>query len=581
VPASIDPSVPTNLKPGSHLAGKKQYGGSSGTNHSVTLTSRLGLSPEVVRHDEYRVWSPGAPMRVLVAIGVWLLIGTTPVLAWGQSPNSPGSSNQAPYTLQVNSRVVLTDVLVTDKQGNPVTGLTENDFRFLDNGKPQQIASFEEHRQQAPQLTEVSATPGRFSNDYLRHPPAQVNALLFDTTTIGIADQMYLFQQMKKFVKNLPPGEPVAIFTRAGSVTIELASFTDDHATLLAAIGKAIPRLQRPGAWMASDLDTLQQIAVYLDRIPGRKNLLWFTSGSNMFLGSDPASAILDPNERRAIYDLLESERIAIYPIDPRGLTVESSSAAISQQMQMRQDAAATGGAAYVHTNGLALAAQHILTTDGNYYTLSYTPNHLKSNSDWHRVEVKLVNAGYDLSYRHGYFDDGSNRPPLNRVQPGRATNTRTVLREGGNKVEVQMALDDRSEPLIFSIRIARASPTAAPLPEDSPLKKGETHYVVKYYVPAKDVYAAYVHGNVGTDELGTSVSVYDRNGELVSRKALNFALSVDQQQARSLPDAKLIFVQNVNLPQGSNYLYLGVWDMTTGRTGTVNASVDVKKPTG
>ena len=74
-----------------------------------------------------------------MATGVWLLIGTTP--AWGQTASSPGSSNQAPYTLQVNSRVVLTDVTVTDKQGNPITGLTENDFRLLDNGKPQKLAS--------------------------------------------------------------------------------------------------------------------------------------------------------------------------------------------------------------------------------------------------------------------------------------------------------------------------------------------------------------------------------------------------------------------------------------------------------
>ena len=103
----------------------------------------------------------------------------------------------------------------------------------------------------------------------------------------------------------------------------------------------------------------------------------------------------------------------------------------------------------------------------------------------------------------------------------------------------------------------------------------------MEYYVPAKDVYAAYIQGNTGTEELGAAVFVYDRNGELVSRKALKFALGVDQQKARSLPDAKLTFAQSVNLPPGSNYLYLGVWDMTTGRTGTVNAAVDVKKPTG
>jgi VWFA-related protein len=521
-------------------------------------------------------------MRVLVATGVWLLIGTMPVLAWGQTASSPGSSNQAPYTLQVNSRVVLTDVTVTDKQGNPITGLTGNDFRLLDNGKSQKLASFEEHRQLTPQLTEASATPDRFSNEYLRHPPVQVNVLLFDTTTIGIVDQMSLFQQMKQFVNNLQAGEPVAVFTRAGPVTIELASFTDDHATLLAAIQKAIPRLQRPGAWMARDLDTLRQIAVYMYEIPGRKNLLWFTSGSNMLLGSDPMSVSIDPGARREIYDLLESERIVIFPIDARGLTTVFGRAAMAiarQQMQMRQDAAATGGAAYVNTNGLALATQRILATDGNYYTLSYTPNDLKSNSKWHRVEVKLADAHYELSYRHGYFDDGSNRPQP-AMEPAREIRTRTVLRAGGSKVEVQVP-DNQSEPLVFSVRITPASPAAAPLAEDSPLKKGETRYVVEYSVAAKDVYAAYIQANTGTDELGAAVFVYDRNGELVSRKALKFALGVDQQKARSQPDAKLIFAQSVNLPQGSNYLYLGLWDMTTGRMGTVNAAVDVKKPTG
>src|SRR6202035_4342360 len=144
----------------------------------------------------------------------------------------------------------------------------------------------------------------------------------------------------KQFVNNLPAGEPVAVFTRAGSVTIELASFTDDHATLLAAIRKAIPRLQQPGAWMASDLDTLQQIAVYMQQIPGRKNLLWFTSGSNMFLGPNPMSVSMDSGARRAIYDLLESERIAIYPIDARGLAVVFGREAMTigmQQMQMRR----------------------------------------------------------------------------------------------------------------------------------------------------------------------------------------------------------------------------------------------------
>ena len=103
----------------------------------------------------------------------------------------------------------------------------------------------------------------------------------------------------------------------------------------------------------------------------------------------------------------------------------------------------------------------------------------------------------------------------------GEGNKTRTALRPGGNKLEVQVP-DDRSEPIVFSVRIAPASPTAAPVPGDSPLKNGETRYVVEYDVPAKDVYAANIQGDVGTDELGAAVCVFDRDGELVSRNALN-----------------------------------------------------------
>jgi len=508
-------------------------------------------------------------MRGPAFVGAILLAGAVP---W----SSAAGQTQAPYTLQVNSRVVLTDVTVTDKQGNPVSGLAEDDFLVFDNGKPQKLASFEEHREKLATLWEAATAPGSFSNDFLRHPPPQVNAILFDTTTIGMVDQMVLFQQMTKFVDRLPAGEPVAVFKRTADTTLQLANFTDDRATLMAAIGRAIPKLPQPGAWMANDIDTLQQMAVYLSQVPGRKNLIWFTGGSNLFLNVDPedsglgaaVTAAANDSQRRSIYDMLESERIAIYPIDARELTVGSTMGMVFQQMQMRQDAAATGGEAYVNTNGLALAAQHIIATDGDYYTLTYSPQDLKNNGKWHHVEVKLERKGYQLSYRHGFFDDGSNQPG----PPGR---TRTVLKAGARKVEVP---NDRSEPIVFTIQAEPAPAGAAAGANDPPLKRGETRYRVRYSVPARDVFPEKVDGNAGTDVLGSAVLSFDGNGELLAKRMLEVTVTVDEARARTLPNAKIDFVETVDLPKGRNYLYLGVWDTMTGRMGTVNAEVEVGK---
>jgi hypothetical protein len=77
-----------------------------------------------------------------------------------------------------------------------------------------------------------------------------------------------------------------------------------------------------------------------------------------------------------------------------------------------------------------------------------------------------------------------------------------------------------------------------------SPIHESPLRISTERMSTVKDVYEANIQGNVGTDELGVAVFVYDRNGELVSRKALKFALGVDQQKSRSLPNAKLNFAR-------------------------------------
>jgi VWFA-related protein len=504
---------------------------------------------------------------------VWLLAPAPAATGQSGKPTLPPPPAGQPYTFRVNSRVVLTDVSVTDSRGNPVRGLTEADFRIFDNGRPQSIGSFEEHTAQpAPAGEFDQASAGNvFSNDFAAHPPPVVNVLLIDTTTISLVDQMYLYEQMTRFVRDLPPDEPVAVFLRSGAVVLPIQSFTTNKALLLTAIRESIPHFRTPGYWYRTGEQTLWQIAMYLSQVPGRKNILWFSGGSNLFLSPDPAVTEVP---RQPLYDMLEKRRIALYPIDARGLVAAFGEGAMvigSQQMLMAQDAEATGGRAFYNTNGLAQAAQRILNTDGDYYTLSYAPDDLRQDGKWHKVTVKVDGGKIrcQLSYRRGYYDDGQNN-----ATPEPAM--RTLLRRDGSTVQVP---DNRSQPIVFQAVVRQADTDAPADIPAKPLKRGETAYRIHYIVPASAIVPGNVNGNVGTVRIGAAILAVNHYGEPITRIAEQATVGVDEARIHADPKAVIVFDQQVNLPHGEDYLDIGLWDMTTGRMGMLSVPVAVSKP--
>ena len=78
----------------------------------------------------------------------FLLIGLSvvlagPLLGQAQKSPSPSPSPGSTPTFPSEVEVVNVDVVVADKKGNPVTGLTKDDFTLLDDGQPQSVTSFE------------------------------------------------------------------------------------------------------------------------------------------------------------------------------------------------------------------------------------------------------------------------------------------------------------------------------------------------------------------------------------------------------------------------------------------------------
>ena len=343
--------------------------------------------------------------RCLLTVLALVLSGSFFTASAQSKPQNQPPANQ-PYTIQVSSRVVLTDVTVTDSKGNPIRGLPELAFRIFDNNKPQTIATFEEHTGTHAVKMEPA---GVYGNDYLLRLPPVLNVVIIDIANLRITDQMYLNYELTKFFEEQPEGQPLAIYLRAGNGCFLVQNFTSDRALLLSPpLHGPSPRIPPTGREYLSDIDTLShQIATYLSQLPGRKNILWFSGGSTLYLRDD-GELYEDPAMWRNLYDELKQERIAVYPIDARGLTTYSSLSMFAQQSLMNETARATGGQAFYNNNGLTEITGHVLNSDGSFYTLTYSPHDLHFDNKWHKVRMTLNEEGYQLSYRRGYFADGS-----------------------------------------------------------------------------------------------------------------------------------------------------------------------------
>lgn len=234
----------------------------------------------------------------------------------------------------------------------------------------------------------------------------------------------------------------------------------------------------------------------------------------------------------------------------------------------MEQEAKATGGRAFFNTNALAEVSAKIVATGSNFYTVTYSPANFHPDTKWHRVKVKVDGGDYKLSYRSGYYDDGFNAPP----PPRRA---RTLLGANGEAVKLP---SNRSEPIIFQVDAQPSSAfTSAALPGTRvapvPPKNNEAAYTLRYTVPAAD----FDIGSVAQGKqirLGAGVLVFNSFGRVVGRESQEFILTFNGDKLVTNPRATLSFDQRLNLKKGQDHVFVGVWDLHTGRLGTIQFPV-------
>src|SRR6187549_408518 len=75
-----------------------------------------------------------------------VLAGLAGALAVAAAATLFGQASPSPPSFPAQAEAITVDVVVLDRDGQPVAGLTKEDFTLLDGGRPQPIVGFEERR---------------------------------------------------------------------------------------------------------------------------------------------------------------------------------------------------------------------------------------------------------------------------------------------------------------------------------------------------------------------------------------------------------------------------------------------------
>jgi VWFA-related protein len=158
------------------------------------------------------------------------------------SMSAPSAPQDSTPTFKSSSRLVVVDVVVTAPDGNPISGLDKSNFTVMEDGKPQVVRAFEPHVpvKEMAAAPDINLPPDEFTNFPKQASNSAVNVVLFDILNTPTDDQMFARQEMIDFLKTLPRGQRVALFTLGYDLRM-VAGFTTNTNDLIAAAEKVRP----------------------------------------------------------------------------------------------------------------------------------------------------------------------------------------------------------------------------------------------------------------------------------------------------------------------------------------------------
>src|SRR5215813_10374600 len=280
--------------------------------------------------------------------------------------------------LEVNIRRVRLPITVTDKKGQFVPGLTQNDFQVMEDKVPQQIDSFTSEE-----------------NNVL---PLYVGVLM-DTSPSTAGKLKFEQESAMNFIQTVvrPRRDRVLFATFDHKVTLR-QDFTDR----LELLDRAIYAVKKTGEKTALYDAIWQFCDEKMRSAQGRRALVVITDGVDTYSRADINDAI----------DIAQRTETTIFAISTKAgllstvVGVEAGTVKSKADKDLDKISDETGGAAFFTGDMLSLerSLNRIQKEIRSQYLITYKPANNKYDGSYRRVEVKLTNGqSLKLRTKKGY----------------------------------------------------------------------------------------------------------------------------------------------------------------------------------
>lgn len=568
---------------------------------------------------------------LLTVVAVWPLAqrGTGTGTGGGRGRGGGGAGGGAvpqQPVFRATVELIQVDVVVRDRDGNPVRGLTAADFVILDRRKPQPVATFKEIRRDDRRAPE----PARVFPSTLKLDVASNQTARSERLVVLVLDDLHAYRGRDETVKTiarqvvegLGPQSTMALVMTSGKNNVDV---TEDRARLLSAIelfkgNRAVRRpMTAPDNRRGSDTDILQMFDANLQlynalrngaRVlagnDGRRKAFvlisenlakdltgvfelraprgdppidaseYFLSGNAEALSAVPTPTV--PYHDIAILDMMDAMRrgnVATYAIDPRGH--------VSSQDLLRECAPAFGlgddpclGGTLPAWNSHVRQAQHGLeimsAASGGFAVV---------NTNDFTAGVGRIMADLDNYYLLGFYPDDVKSKGYRRLEVQVKGRPDVTLRYRRGYELGREAVENKKVEPIFALSTGALPATDLPLRLHAVAMpgSGDTARVpiaLEVTVPRKEVQESDASVQ---DDIRFGVLVVDMNGVKVKQQVGRGGRMVLRPRDPSLPPPDSVTYQiglALDLKPGRYQLRASAMSTKVGQGGSVFLPIDV-----